>query len=427
MAEDQSNNPQSEKDRRRGLVAVPALAAFLAVLHQQQQEAIAANVAAGLALLWPILSYSNVDGTTETWLHAAMLQINHGFELSASTSAAFVQGTLWAHDPEAEVLPTIPAEFPAAEVETALRVTGPVRVKQLTPGPEADVMAVAEHQSTGAGVARALDGGRQQVLAQVEAMAKAEMEAPEVPAQVEHVPDPTKDRQYAELLRYKAELADLQSKGTGAGRQERLQQLIATTEQSLDGYVPAENLEPATKPESQMDAPQRRRRGRDELADRRSKRSAIGYARFTDNKPCYFCGLLASQGAVYLSKDAFKASDKKFHGPGTAKVHDHCRCSLRPVFTKSGDMDERATYFLNIWKDSKPDRTRPGDTKEKAYRRAYVPPPDYQLADVLSVDERRNAVEAARSNRDEFIRRGLGDDSPQVKYWSDALRNLEAV
>lgn len=381
MAEDQSNNPQSEKDRRRGLVAVPALAAFLAVWHQQQQEAIAANVAAGLALLWPILAYSNVDGTTETWLHAAMLQINHGFELSSAASAALVQGTLWAHEPEAEVLPAIPSEFPAAEVETALRVTGPIRVKQLTPGPEADVMAVAQHQSTGAGVTRALDGGRQQVIAQVEALAKAES--------VEATPA-------AEA----PEVADSQQ-------------------------VPAEILESAPAAEAAPEA--KPARPADELAVRRSKRRAIGYARFTDNKPCYFCGLLASQGAVYLSKDAFKASDAKFHGPGTAKVHDHCRCSLRPVFTKSGGMDERATYFLNIWKESKPDRSRPGDTKEKAYRRDYVPPPDYQLADVLSVDERRNAIEAARSNRDEFLSRGHGEDSPQVKYWSDALRNLEAV
>ncbi|SHT52999.1 Uncharacterised protein [Mycobacteroides abscessus subsp. abscessus] len=378
MAEDQSNNPQSEQDRRRGLVAVPALAAFLAVWHQQEQEAIAAKVTAGLALLWPILSYSNVDATTETWLHAAMLQINHGFEQSAAASAAFVQGTLWAHDPEAEVLPAIPAEFPAAEVETALKVTGPVRIKQLTPGPEADVMAVAEHQSTGAGVTRALDGGRQQVIAQVEAMAARQAE-----------PEP---------------------------------QVEAPTPVVPEGSTPAEQAEaPKAGPTIVEDLTRA-----DELAQRRKQRRAIGYARFTDNKPCYFCAMLASLGAFFLSKDAFKASDKKFTGPGTAKVHDHCRCSLRPVFSKKDDMDPRAKNFLKQWGEAQKKR-KTGETDVNAFRREYVQPPDYQLADVLSVDERRNAIEAARSNRDEFIRRGLGDDSPQVKYWSDALRNLEAV
>ena len=349
-----------------------------------------------------------------------MLQVNHGFELSSAAAAEFVQGTLWAHEPEAEVLPMIPAEFPAAQVETALRVTGPVRVKQLTPGPEADVMAVAEHQSTGAGVTRALDGGRQQVVAQVEAIAKQEMVEP-------LAPNPVSDRQYAELQRFKAELADLESRNASVGRQAKLQQLIADTEEALGGYVPAGEVAPAVNEEASNEAPKRRRRGRDELATRRSKRKAIGYARFTDNKPCYFCGLLASQGAVYLSKDSFKSSNAKYSGSGTAKVHDHCRCSLRPVFSQKDDRDERADYFLSIWEGAELDPKRPGDTKEKAYRRDYIPPPDYELANVLSIDERRNAIDAARNNRDVLIGRGLGEDSPQLKYWSDALRNLEAI
>ena len=136
--------------------------------------------------------------------------------------------------------------------------------------------------------------------------------------------------------------------------------------------------------------------------------------------------MLASLGAFFVSADAFKRSDKKYEGPGTAKVHDQCRCSLRPVFAKKDDMDARANNFLKQWGDAQKKRKN-GETDVNAFRRQYVTPPDYQLADVLSVDERRNAIEAARNNRDVFLGRGLGEDSPQVKHWSDALRNLEAV
>jgi hypothetical protein len=57
-----------------------------------------------------------------------------------------------------------------------------------------------------------------------------------------------------------------------------------------------------------------------------------GYVRITrmDDKVCYFCAMLASR-ANYL-EDSFDVSDQLFEGEGTAKVHDTCRCVLRPMY-----------------------------------------------------------------------------------------------
>lgn len=58
---------------------------------------------------------------------------------------------------------------------------------------------------------------------------------------------------------------------------------------------------------------------------------AVGYIRITRPQPCGFCFMLASRGPVYR-EDSFAASDPRFEGPGEAKAHDSCGCSLRPVY-----------------------------------------------------------------------------------------------
>ncbi|KPG13736.1 VG15 protein [Mycobacteroides immunogenum] len=159
--------------------------------------------------------------------------------------------------------------------------------------------------------------------------------------------------------------------------------------------------------------------------ERKSRRKAVGYARFTDSNPCYFCAMLASRGAFYLSKDSFKASNKRFEGDGTAKVHDHCKCSLRPVFSLADGLDDRAKYFYNMWVDAQNTR-KSGETAIQAYRRFYVPPPPYKLGEVLSLDERRNAIEVSRRNRDILLlNRGLREDSPQIVFWERTMALLE--
>lgn len=58
---------------------------------------------------------------------------------------------------------------------------------------------------------------------------------------------------------------------------------------------------------------------------------AVGYMRITRPAPCGFCLAMASRGPVYR-EDSFDKSDPRFEGPGEAKVHDSCGCSLRPIY-----------------------------------------------------------------------------------------------
>lgn len=74
-----------------------------------------------------------------------------------------------------------------------------------------------------------------------------------------------------------------------------------------------------------------------------------GYARVCDADPCPFCAMLASRGIYYAGQespgallyrsDAFKAANARFKGDGRFKVHDHCDCTLEPVYMIDGKID----------------------------------------------------------------------------------------
>jgi hypothetical protein len=70
------------------------------------------------------------------------------------------------------------------------------------------------------------------------------------------------------------------------------------------------------------------------IASTRAGGRAIGWVRVTSSQPCFFCAALASRGPVY-DGESFDESDARFEGPGRHKVHDHCSCSLRQVYTRS--------------------------------------------------------------------------------------------
>jgi hypothetical protein len=75
---------------------------------------------------------------------------------------------------------------------------------------------------------------------------------------------------------------------------------------------------------------------------------ARGWVRVTamDDKVCYFCAMLASR--VDWKEDSFEDSDAGFTGDiGTAKVHDSCRCHLRPVYTR--ELPDETLYYRRAW------------------------------------------------------------------------------
>lgn len=78
-------------------------------------------------------------------------------------------------------------------------------------------------------------------------------------------------------------------------------------------------------------------------------RTAQGWIRVTRDDPCFFCVMLASRGPVFEG-DSFDASDPRFHGPGDAKVHDGCGCSIKAVYTREGDpFVDRSKEFEALW------------------------------------------------------------------------------
>jgi hypothetical protein len=76
-----------------------------------------------------------------------------------------------------------------------------------------------------------------------------------------------------------------------------------------------------------------------------------GYTRVTSGRPCYFCAMLASRGAVYKG-DSFDASDGRFAGGGDVKVHDHCSCQIMSVYFRDEPAREEAQRWDALWQDN---------------------------------------------------------------------------
>lgn len=347
--------------------ALTDLAFYLAVKHQEEQQQIAAKTAAGLALLWGLLQFDKLDQTTPAWLHAVTLQVEPQFRASEDAAFRFVQGTKWAIEPLSEPLAKVDTVFPTRDFQLAMRATGPAAIKKGT---------------------------------------KTAFTAPESNSEplFRGVP-PEVQQQNLERL-----ADDLMAWG-------KLNSTGAAISQTLNG-------------------------GRGEVqqlvvvdAEKRFKnRQVVGWARFTEdseNGPCYFCALLASQGAVYLTPNSFARSNsmirepnkwrktrRSFVGDGPAKVHDHCKCTLRPVYRTEDKWDERAKNFLNQWNKSGEGMSLGYKDQIKQFRRDYKLPPRYDENPAVNLAD-------IRRNRD-LVARELGASSPNAKWWDRQVRLLEA-
>lgn len=115
----------------------------------------------------------------------------------------------------------------------------------------------------------------------------------------------------------------------------------------------------------------------------RSDTQIKGYIRVTREDPCSFCAMLASRGPVYRNewqggriannRDTNTAGDVRgqFVGEGEFKVHDHCRCTIEPVYvdTPREQWPGRAAEFQDLWYASTEEFS--GWDKAKAFRRVY--------------------------------------------------------
>lgn len=98
-------------------------------------------------------------------------------------------------------------------------------------------------------------------------------------------------------------------------------------------------------------------------------RRARGWARVTSDKPCHFCALMSIRGPVYKSREtAGRDANAQFEGDGEYKFHDHCSCTVTPVFVgQEWEPPERVAQWHRLYYDA---TSHTGD-KLNAWRKAY--------------------------------------------------------
>ncbi|MFI6496904.1 hypothetical protein [Nonomuraea typhae] len=65
----------------------------------------------------------------------------------------------------------------------------------------------------------------------------------------------------------------------------------------------------------------------------------IGWARITDKDPCAFCGMLASRGPVYMTKQT-----------ASFPAHDHCACMAVPVWNRDEAWLQHSRDLYEQWR-----------------------------------------------------------------------------
>lgn len=78
-----------------------------------------------------------------------------------------------------------------------------------------------------------------------------------------------------------------------------------------------------------------------------SDRKALGWMRVTHGKTCAFCAMLASRGPVYKSHRS--AGDARSR---PARFHDHCDCTVEPVYSTSTRWPATSRRAEEIWASS---------------------------------------------------------------------------
>lgn len=369
--------PQPEQDDRLKQV-LEAYIAWRTLQHGQDQESIASALALALFPIWAIQRFTELDASTPLWLSAAVPKVETAYLQSQRVAGVYAEDVRAASLSTASPLqidypnvqqPTgvpserftpIPYLFSPGEIPAAFE-------DGLTePGPP-NLQRVAFDPFPGVDVATSL-------AIQGNYGIKANM------------PMPEEEAMYSGL-----------SNSSGAG-----------IRQAMNG-------------------------GRNAIGNivQKDKR-VIGYARVTDGNPCYFCALLASRGTVY-GKASFIDTNAKFKAnknapdlpPGyldVAKVHDHCKCQLRPVYANAEKFDADATDYRDQWDDL----TRRwywlnNKQQIEKWREEYVPH-DRSSDGADITDIRQSLLDRASALQDA----GFSRTTPQVSWAESRASQLAA-
>lgn len=279
------------------------VSAWLAAQHAKHQETLANNLVVGLYPLWRVMRFDALDASTPLWLEAVLPRVETAFLQSQRLSAVFN-----ANVRAAELPTSVPLVLDVPQVQFPADLF-PRWPFELPPLEDA--------------------GGRPQVSVPAPEFRRAEV-AQSLTIEANYNTKRAMPGKEAELMQ------DALVRSSGAAVRQALNGGRGVTDQVM-----------------------------------RRDRKVIGFARVTDSDPCALCALLSSRGTVY-GKGSFLGTDKKWKvnedaardvPPGwsnVAKVHNNCRCMLRPVYANEARWDSAAKHFLQVWNDRK---VLPGDVE----------------------------------------------------------------
>lgn len=308
-----------------------SIIAWLLGKYRKDQERLAGSVAADVARSWRLLDFQDLSGTEVRWLESVVPSVEKGFGESVALTETFVNDFRQAKLFQAEALnvrrgllgvadrglPQIDIPGTPFWAPLSSRLAEPIVVSG--PGETLALPDVLEHVD----VVDAPVFDERRVAAKLLATG---------PGKVRHLmPAPEADAMGAGLV-----------SSSGA----------ASTE-ALNG-------------------------GRNFVRAMTGVQGLVGWQRLTDSDPCAFCALLASRGPSYHNFRRVAVTDAKYtsgdDGLGgseaAAKVHDHCKCVLVPVFEGLPEpLSGWSRVALELWESTAGGGS--ADDKRRRYRNRF--------------------------------------------------------
>lgn len=338
------------------------LVAWLVSHHQDEQRSIASDVVKKLTPLWKILGFRNLATTRTPWIEAVLPVVEAAYVESQHAAQRFVVDYRHANLPTAPEIPAITGG-PLVNVPTVS-----------TPGLRASSANVAV------------------------APRSAPLRAPGVRVSV--------TPSIIEQTQFHGGRAAVSLLATGPG--EVLHRMPATEQQAMDaGQLRSSRVAVRIVTDG----------GREVVRQAvELDHDAVGWARVLNTNPCAFCAMLASRGAVYKNA-SFNTSNDRFDGEGVAKVHDGCRCGLRPVYSHGDSRDATAQALWDEW--GALTSGHGGRDALNAFRRGFHPPepPPAPRIDLHSLIVQR----------EQLVRDGFAEDSEQVAWMDQQIARFGAL
>lgn len=157
--------------------------------------------------------------------------------------------------------------------------------------------------------------------------------------------------------------------------------------------------------------------GGQKVIEETAYKTGLRFYRVLGPSPCAFCAVLASNGAVY-SDGSWKESDGQFSGPGSAKVHNGCQCSLEPFLSPDQEPPVGVIEAQEIWEDvAKRHKGLTPEGRMRAFRREW----ERGTGDNVSDRDKRRVRDKKKKGRVNGERPKLTRDAERQKLWNSIV------